>query len=62
MWRLDLAGSENGSGADSSTTMSRMRPANSDTPRSCSVWPKIVPALPRSRTRASMNRVRSSLA
>ena len=34
--------------------MSLVRPTKSETPRSCSVRPKSVPTLPRSRTRASM--------
>ncbi len=35
------------------------RPAESVTPRTCRAWLYKVPALPRSLTRASMNRVRS---
>ena len=57
---MDRAGSAKGSGAGSSTPMSRARPAKSETPRSCSVDPKSVPMLPRSRTRASISRARSA--
>ena len=48
-----------GSGGGSSTTMSPVWPTKSDTPRSCSVRPNSEPTLPRSRTRASMNRSKS---
>ena len=54
MLLIARAGQRKRIGAGSSTLDVWMRPAKSDTPRSCSVRPKIVPMLPRSRTRASM--------